>query len=135
MRESRRLSTTLRRGGFSLHSCVRRWLGLGFIGQCCVVTAVAAIAVLAASIIDGSLFLPGRNIGLLEHPAIWAFFCIQIAIPISLRSSLKALLKARANLRAVGALEGKPSKLLVTPLVRYLNLEDRTGKLVASVLY
>jgi hypothetical protein len=85
--------------------------------------------------IDGSIFLQGRNIGLLQHPAIWAFFGIQIALPISLRYSLKEFFKTRNGLRAVGALDGKSHTHLVRPLVRYLNLQDRNSKFVATILY
>src|ERR1041385_3500238 len=109
MRRSQRLSTALRGGGFSLHSYVRRRLGVGFVAQSCIVTGIPILAMLVGSILDGSLFLPGRNIGLLQHPGIWAFFGIQIALPIALRYSLKEFFKARTNLRAVGALDGKPS--------------------------
>jgi len=135
MRRSQSLTTVLKNGGFSLHSYVRRWLHVGFIGQCLIVTAIPVIAVFVGSILDDSLFLPGRNIGLLEHPGIWAFFGIQIALPIALRHSLKELLNARTSLRAVGALNGKTSIQVVAPLVRYLNLKDRKGKGVAAVLY
>jgi hypothetical protein len=135
MRRFQRLSATLKSGGFSLHSGIGRWLGVRFTAQCYIVTAIAIAAVLAASTIDGSLFLPGRNIGLLEHPAIWAFFAIQIALPISLRYSLKEFFKARASLRAVGALDGKSFTRLVVPLVRYLNLQDGSSKLTAAILY
>src|ERR1039457_7011919 len=116
MRSSQRLSTALKSGGFSLHSYVGRRLGIKFAAQCWVVTGIAVMIVLIGSFVDGSLFLSGRNIGLLEHPAIWAFFGIQIGLPISLRHSLKELFKARRNLRAVGALDGKSYKRLTTPL-------------------
>ncbi|TAK97428.1 MAG: hypothetical protein EPO07_13305 [Verrucomicrobia bacterium] len=135
MRRSQRLSNALKGGGFSLHFYVRRWLRVGFVTQCCIVTAIPVIAVLICSAIDGSLFLSGRNIGLLEHPAIWAFFGIQIALPIAVRHSLKELLKARTNLRALGVLNAKPVKAEVAPLVRFLNLQDRKSKLVAAILY
>jgi hypothetical protein len=135
MRRFQRLSTALKNGGFSLHSRIGQRLRVRFTAQCYIVTAIAVVAVLAGSIIDGSLFLPGRNIGLLEHPAIWAFFAIQIALPISLRYSLKEFFKARTSLRAIGALDGKPFTRLVVPLVRYLNLQDGSSKFTAAILY
>jgi hypothetical protein len=135
MRRFQHLSTALKSGGFSLHFRIGRQFGVGFAIQCCIVTAIAVLAVVAGSAIDGSLFLPGRNIGLLEHPAIWAFFGIQIALPISLRYSLKEFFKARKSLRAVGVLDGKHSTHLVAPIVRYLNLQDGSSKFVATILY
>ena len=135
MRRSQRLAAALKSGGFSVHSHVRRWFRVGFVGQSVIVTAIPVVAVLVGSFIDGSLFLPGRNIGLLEHPTIWCFFGIQIALPLSLRYSLKELFKARANLRSVGAFDGNTSTQIAAPLLRYLKLQDRSGKAVAAMLY
>src|ERR1022692_2136937 len=129
------ISAALQSGGFSLHYRVGRLFTAGFLAQCCIIAASAAWAIFIGSTIDGSLILGGRNIGLLQHPGIWAFFGMQIALPLSLRHSLKQLLKARKNLRAVGALDDKPSTQLVVPLVRYLNLQDWNSKLVATALY
>lgn len=135
MRRFERLSSTLGGGGLAVHSYVGRRLGVGFMGQCFIVAAVPILAVLVGGVIDGSLFLPGRNIGLFEHPGIWAFFGIQIALPISVHYSLKELLRARVRLRAVGALDKQTSIDLTHPLLGHLNLASGSSKLLASFLY
>src|SRR5205085_7209961 len=105
MRRPGRLSSAFQSCGFFLHYLLGRLFGIGFAAQCCTTAAVAGVAVLVGSIIDGSLVLEGRNVGLLEHPTIWAFFSLQIALPISLRRSTRKLLRARTSLRALGALD------------------------------
>lgn len=135
MRRFQRLSAVLKNGGFSLHSRIGRRFGIRFTTQCYIVTGIAIVTVLLGSAIDGSLFLPGKNIGLLQHPAIWAFFAIQTALPISIGYSLKEFLKARTSLRAIGILDNKPYTQLIVPLVRYLNLETRNSRCMATLFY
>ena len=135
MHDSGRISAALKRGGFSLHFFVHRWLKIGFLGQCWLTTGVAIAIIVIASFFDKSWILPGRNVGLLEHPGIWAFFCIQIAIPLSLRNSIKTLLKARSALRLVGALDKKSSTELLNRLLCYLNLKTSGSKFTATALY
>lgn len=135
MRRSQRLSAALKRGGFSLHAYVGRKLHVGFAGQCLIIAGAAALVVLFAAAVDHSFFLPGRSIGLFEHPGIWAFIGVQAILPLSLRSSLLELMRARRNLVAVGALPGTSAAGIITPLVRYLRLESGGSRLVATALY
>lgn len=135
MRGPRRLSSAFKSGGFSLHYWPGRLFGIGFTAQCCVAAAMAGFAILLGSIIDRSLFLEGRNVGLMEHPTIWAFLGLQIALPISLRRSTRKLLKARTNLRALGALDDRPSEQLIVPLLRFSTLRGRKARLVATAFY
>lgn len=135
MRRLGRLSYAFQSGGFSFHHWLGRLFGIGFASQCCITTAVAGVAILVGSIIDGSLVLEGRNVGLLEHPTIWAFFGLQIALSISLRRSTRKLLSARANLRALGALDDKPCEQLIVPLLRFSTLRGRETRLAATAFY
>jgi hypothetical protein len=135
MRRLERLSSVFQRGGFSLHYWLGRLLGVRFRTQCFLTAAVPALAILVASSIDGSLVLEGRNVGLIEHPAIWAFFCLQIALPISLRHSIRKMLGARTSLRALGAVRDKSGEQLVASLLRFSDLQGAGPRLVATGLY
>jgi hypothetical protein len=135
MRRLERLSSAFKDGGFWFHNWLGRLLGVGFTAQCYTVAALAAVAALVAAFVDGSLFLNERDIGLLEHLAIWGFFCLQIALPISLRYSTRKLLKARTNLRALGALDGSPSEQLIVPFLKYSRLQGAKIKLLAMGIY
>lgn len=129
------ITAVLQRGGFSFHYYVGRLFKVGFLAQCCIITALTAIAILVGSIIDGSLILDGRNVGLLEHPTIWAFFSVQIALPLCIRYSLKKLLRSRVRIREITKLEGKFSDLVVTPLLRFLRLQDKESRFAATIIY
>ena len=135
MRRPGRLSSAFQSCGFFLHYLLGRLFGIGFAAQCCTTAAVAGVAILVGSIIDGSLVLEGRNVGLLEHPTIWAFFSLQIALPISLRRSTRKLLRARTSLRALGALDANSSEQLIVPLLRFSTLRDGEARLVATAFY
>src|SRR5690242_17480857 len=101
MRRSQGLASALNSGGFLLHSLVRRRFRVSFINQCLLTAAVPVVAVVIGSLIDGTLFLPGQDVGLLEHPAFWSSIGLQIALPISLRHSLECLVKSGVQLRIV----------------------------------
>jgi hypothetical protein len=135
MRGSRRLSSVLRNGGLSLHGLVGRLLGVGFVAQCWLLTVIAGGLVLIASTLDGSLRLNGRDVGLLQHPAIWAFFALQLVLPIVIKRSLVRLLRSRDSLRAVGALNGHPQEQIVMPFLRFLHLKDPGSRLAAAIVY
>lgn len=74
-------------GGFLLHRAVGTFVR-SFALQCCILAGLSAAILLAAAALDHTFFLPGRDVGLLEHPAIWAFLALQIALPLSIRRSL-----------------------------------------------
>src|SRR6266853_828872 len=101
MRRSPLPTSVLQTGGFAFHRYVGRLLNIGFLGQCCVTASVSAVAMLIGSILDGTLILQGRNIGLLQHPVIWAFIVLQVALPLALRHSLNKVFKAYTNLREI----------------------------------
>src|SRR5215216_4159058 len=94
----------LQHGGFSLHAYIGRRLNIGFLTQCCLLAAIAALLLFVGSVIDGTLFLEGRNLGFLEHPAIWAFFGLQVVLPLSIRHSLKKLLRAQSKISSIANL-------------------------------
>src|SRR6266581_5958531 len=99
MRRVSRIADVLKSGGFASHYLVGRWTKLGFVGQCCVLAAFAAVAVGVAAALDHTYMLPGRDVGLLQHPAIWAFIALQIALPLSIRMSLDKVAAERTEAR------------------------------------
>lgn len=135
MRKPRQIAEVLESRGFVLHHYVGRLFGVGFFGQCCIVVGLAAGALLVASVIDHSLTLPGRDVGLLEHPAIWAFLVLQLALPLSIRHSLKKLPEAETRIREITNSEAKPSGFLVSPLLRFLSLQTNDARLAATIVY
>jgi hypothetical protein len=129
------INTILQTGGFSFHSFIGRIFRVGFLAQCCIIAALAACALVVGSIIDDSLVLEGRNIGLLEHPGIWAFFGLQVALPLSIRNSLKRLLRARRRIHEVAKLDRGFSDLVVAPVVQFLRLQENESRAVATIVY
>jgi hypothetical protein len=87
------------------------------------------------SVIDGSLILDGRNVGLLEHPGIWVFFGLQIVLPLSIRNSLKKLLKARRRIGEITKADEKVSDIINTPLLKFLYLQNKESRFMAAVIY
>lgn len=135
MRRSSQTAKVLQVGGFALHYHLGRLIHVGFVGQCCVIAAASAVAVLVASYIDRSLILKTPNVGLLQHPSFWAFIGLQVGLPLAIRHSLGKLVSARESLRDIVDLDGTPDDLLVSPLLRFLQLRDNSSRLVATVLY
>jgi len=129
------MSALLRGGGLSFHDYVGRRFNVGFLAHSCIVAAFAAVAMLLASTIDGSLVLSGRSVGLLEHPAIWAFLVLQVALPLSIRQSLKQLIRARALVARVVAMDRNYSELMIQPVRQFLQLEDKESRGAATILY
>jgi hypothetical protein len=125
----------LQSGGFWLHKTLHRLLGLGFVGQCLTVTIICAVGMILASIADQSLRLPGRNVGLLEHPAIWGFLILQTALPISLARSIGKLERTTVDNGEITCHEGKTSALIVPTVRRFLRLQDRESQLTATLIY
>jgi hypothetical protein len=125
----------MRAGGLAFQHYVGRLLKVDFCAQCIVIAALSAIAILIASGIDHSLMLPGRNVGLLQHPTIWTFIGLQIALPLSVRSSLKKLLHYRAKLRAIAQSSGGFATDIVKPLQRFVHLQDNDSRAFGTVFY
>jgi hypothetical protein len=134
MRNDRNRSL-LQAGGFSLHYQVGRLLKIGFTAQCFVVTGLCAIVIFIGSIIDRSLFLEGRNVGLLEHPAIWAFLVLQTALPLTIRQSVDKLQQARIKNGEIRRIERRISSLLLGPVRKYLQLRESGSKVAATIVY
>lgn len=135
MPQSRRLSSILEEGGLWLHHRLGRLLNIGFFGQCVLIAGIAGIAILIASIADGSLVLSGRDVGLLEHPGIWSFLFLQIALLLSLRSSLRVLLQNRGDLQAIGAIDGSMIREIVEPTLKFTRLQTHNGTVTALVFH
>jgi hypothetical protein len=134
MKRVSRIADVLRSGGFAIHNIVGRWAKLGFVGQCCVLAALAAVAVVAAAALDHTFTLQSRDIGLLQHPAIWAFIALQIALPLSIRTSLDKVAARRTEVR-----DGLPDQVFtetVQPqLIRWMRLEGTLSVITASLFY
>jgi len=99
MRKSPRTPALLQTRGFSLHGYLGRKLHVGFFAQCCIVAGLVAVLMLTASTIDHSLILPGRDIGLLQHPGLWGFPLLQIVLS---RVHSRDIIKTAKSTFAVG---------------------------------
>lgn len=56
------------------------------------ITVISIILILTGSLIDQTLILKGKDVGLLEHPTIWCFLLIQLVTPIYLKKAIGELL-------------------------------------------
>ncbi len=56
--------------------------------QALVVTAIFFLLIILASFIDHTFHLPGTDIGLFEHPAIWTFLILQAIIPLVFKKAV-----------------------------------------------
>lgn len=135
MRKTSHLRALLQSRGFSVHRLVGRLLKVGFLAQCWIVAATTVITLLIAGVIDGTLFLEGRDVGLLEHPAIWTFVALQVALPISILHSLKRLLRSHSKIQKLTNLEGSFLEIVIVPIREFLEIKDRKSKLAATVVY
>lgn len=135
MHRPMRISTILRIGGFAFHSYVGRRFKVRFLTQCYLIAAFSALSVFVASLADHSLILSGRNVGLLQHPTIWSFIGLQIALPISIANSLKKLLKSRINIHSLIKTDHKFSESLLRPVLSFIHLETAGSKSIAALIY
>src|SRR5450759_2496679 len=135
MRRAMQLRDALGSGGFSLHRQVGRLFKVGFVWQSVTIAACSAALMLIAGALDRTLILNGRDVGLLEHPGIWACIGLQVILPLSVRRSLAKPLSARGTLRSM-AHDGQPGAPSVSlPLIRFLRLETPASRAVATVVY
>lgn len=135
MRTTSHISDILQSRGFWLHKRVGRLLGVGFLGQCLIVSTICAVAILFASTADHSLFLPGRDVGLLEHPAIWGFLVLQTVLPISLARSIGKLEHTTLENGEISSRADHDSDLIIPAVRRFLQLKDRESQLAATLVY
>src|ERR1700746_2920178 len=117
------IAALMRGGGLIFHHFIGRWLRVDFRVQCVLTAAFSALALIIASGIDHSLILSGDNIGLLQHPTIWTFIGLQVALPLSVRSSLKNLLDCRLKIRSIAQLREGFRTEIVMPLEEFVHLE------------
>lgn len=135
MHKTSHLGALLQNAGFSFHGYIGRFLKVGFSSQCWILASIAAISILIAGNIDGTLFLNGRDVGLLEHSAIWTFVALQVALPFCILHSLKRLMKGHSKLRKLCGLKGSFLDSVMVPIREFLKLKDRESKLAATVVY
>lgn len=129
------IGAALTTGGLSFHHSVGRICRVGFLVQCCIIAALAACAMLAGSVIDGSLILEGRNVGLLEHPGIWAFFGLQIALPLSIRNSLNKVVESQGKIREFTNSRETSPDFVVAPVLEFLRLQTIESRSAAAMAY
>jgi hypothetical protein len=135
MRKTTRNRDILQNGGLWLHKVVGRLFGVGFPAQCLVVTSGWTVMLLLASAIDHSLSLPGRDVGFLEHPAIWGFLILQTAIPISLARTVNKLKHSTLENGEVSIQKEKESDLIIPSVEEFLHLKSRGSQLAATLIY
>jgi len=135
MRPAQRLSSLLRSGGLWPHYLMGRLLKAGVKTQSWVLGMLAAVAVIVASIIDGSFVLAGRAVGLLEHPAIWGFLGLQVAVPLVLIHSFRRLLRSRHRLRVVGSPRSMTAEAIVQRVLEFVQIRSLKAKAAASLMY
>lgn len=123
-------------GGFWLHSKIGKLFRVAsFAKQTFILTALWAGLMFLASIIDRSLYFPGRDVGFLEHPAVWGFLVLQTVLPISLAQSLKKLEYTTIENGVIVDQPAKPSQLIVPSVQEFLKLKSRWSLLAAAVVY
>lgn len=130
-----RLRSILRTGGFALHAHIGQLLGVGFVAQSWIVGGCGAALILLAGVVDGSLLLPGRDVGLLEHPGIWALLGLQIGLPIAVRSSFVSLLRTRGSIRGFAPSPAPLAATVVRPVVRFVQLATAESRVVATLFF
>jgi hypothetical protein len=135
MRQSSRISGLLKTGGFAAHYYLGRWLKIGFAAQCFLVAGISVLVILASSVLDRTLLLHGRDVGLLEHPAIWAFFILQIALPLAIGRSLQKLSNSGGAFRRPTQPELEFAATVLTKLTAFMRLRDWASRAVAAICY
>ena len=123
-------------GGFWLHRKIGKLFRVAsFTKQTFILTALWAGLMFLASAIDHSLLLPGRDVGFLEHPAVWGFLVLQTVLPISLARSLKKLEYTTIENGVIVNQSATPSGLILPSVQEFLKLQHRGGLLAAAAFY
>lgn len=133
MRRESRLSDSLCHGGLGLHRVLGQSLKISFCAQSALMAAVSALVLLLASMLDGTLLLPGRDVGLLEHPAIWTFIGLQAILPTAIGRSIATFLRSRSTLRSLGIRAERDSATSLA--LRFLRLDTSLSRFTATILY
>jgi hypothetical protein len=94
-----------------------------------------ALILIGASSLDHSLLLRGHDVGLLQHPGIWSFLGLQIALPISIYHSIGKLQGAGEWLTSIRPTGGASHQKLQRRVIEFVRLRNRGGRATASVLY
>ena len=123
----------LSKGGFAADGYVSRLLRLDFAVRCLLIPIAWAFLFLAGAAIDHSFLLPGRSVGLLEHPTIWTFLLLQAALPLILRKSLIQLGESSQLLAALVKGKFDFEREVVQPLIEYCSLRTNAGRVAASI--
>jgi hypothetical protein len=135
MRSLSHPSDVLRSGGFWLHGIIGRMLKVGFVSQNVLLTLVSAAVLLVAAAADHSLYLPERDVGLLEHPTQWGFLILQLILPISISRSIGQLEQTTIAHGEIARRDGKSSNLILPGVLRFLGLRDWQSRIAATLVY
>jgi len=122
-------------GVFAPHDLIGRTLGLRLPGQSIVMAAICAIALLLVSYRDGALVLRDGDVGLLEHPGIWASIFLQASLPVLLQRSALGLLKNRHVIHAISDPNWSIRLDVLVFAARFSSMANRHGQLVGSLAY
>ena len=134
-RRSAKIPPMLKRRGCAFHGYVGQVLPVGFTFQCFLIPLLIATLIVIASAVDKTFTLDGRNVGLLEHPAIWSLLLLQILLPLCINNSLQQLQVARFRHGELIKLERKPSDLLLRPIDKFLGLNRNFSRVAAASIY
>jgi hypothetical protein len=121
--------------GFLPHYYIGRLLRIGFVAQCCAVAGLSAAILVMASLLDHTLFLDGRDVGLLQHPAIWAFLALQVALPLSVRRSLASFSGDDAKVREASVSVPDLRHSVAHALRRFMRLHCNWSRVAATTCY
>jgi hypothetical protein len=135
MRHAPSISALFKTGGFLGHYYLGQALRIGFTGQCILVAVISAVFVLAGSFIDRTLILKGGDIGLFQHPAIWAFFVLQVALPLSVRHSLRRLEDANKAKDQTDELKAVYASSIAAKVSSFVQLRDGRSRAIATICY
>ena len=103
--------------------------------QSCILTGLCVAGALAASAKDHTLIMGGRNVGLLQHPTIWAFLGLQLALPLSIKRSLTHLFENRERIDRMAGAQDAYIKQIVQPVRQFLRLHSTPGRIIGALAY
>lgn len=138
MSTARALSSAFYRHPAFMPHRLLRWLGIkAFCWASALLTALAGISFLLGSAADNSLTLSGHGYGFLEHPGIFGWFVIQLALPIAIQRTLKEAIRARRSYYRLSKVHDDLGfrESLLDPLVLFIGLRTECSRALYSLLF
>jgi hypothetical protein len=130
-------SAFYRHPAFLPHRILRRVRIKRFYAANTLLAVFSAIALFLSSYFDDSLILGDAGYGFLEHPGIFGWFLIQLALPISIHRVLKKAFRSRQHYSQL-LKPGKSlgiQKHLQAPLLQYVGLQTSGSRQLYSTLF